>query len=511
MTWVTVPDLGKGLNLDATPEELELGVSTSAQNMRFRNGYVERFRGIETVYTTPPVTPYHICHFMYGTTRYVVYAGTQRTFADDGTTQTEITNANNTGTLDDRWSGIVFNGIYIQNNGVDVPQYWNGNTATNLADLTAWPAGHKAGFIRPFGNFLVAGDITRSGTREPDTLLWSHSADPNAIPTSWDIADATKDAGDVSLSETNGSLIDALPMGAMNILYKDDSIFYQQQVQNAAIFRFGRLPGDTGLLARGCVVDTPIGHVLLTPGLDVVVHNGQGLQSIITGIARNWLSDNINQSNAIRSFLAVSPGTSEVLVCIPTGSSATCDKALVFNWRDKTWYTRDLSNVTYGSTGQVVLASTSTWSGSTTTWTTESGTWSEFADISGISRLIFTRSTPTLAMFDSTELDHGSSFNASFERTGLHFDAPERMKLCRGVRPKIDSSAGAVIKIQVGTQMVPDGTVTWASAQDYTVGTSIETHSIVTGRFLAVKLYTTGNTWWRLRSLQMDIQPMGMY
>jgi hypothetical protein len=511
MTWIPIPDLGQGLVLDGTPEELASGVLTAGSNMRFRGGYAERFRGMETVYTTPLVTPYHISHYQVGNTRFVVYAGLQKTYVDDGTTQTDITNANNTGGIDNRYTGGIFNGVYIQNNGVDVPQYWNGNTASNLANLTAWPAGYTVAFMRPYKNYLVAGDITRGGVRERGTFLWSHAAEPGTIPTSWDIADAAKDAGDVSLSETNGSLIDALPLGDLLAIYKDDAIHFAQPIQSSQIFRFGRLPGDTGLLARGCVVNTPAGHVLLTPDLDVVIHSGQGLRSIIDGRMLKWLANNINESQAIRSFLAVNNPTKEVLVCFPAGAATVCTKALVWNWKDDRLYIRDLANVTYGSTGQVTIGTSSTWSGASGTWDTDTNSWSDEDAIDRAPRLIFTRTAPALSMFDSTEQDHGSSFTATFERTGMHFDAPETVKLCRGVRPKIDAAAGTVVKVQIGAAMVPDVDPTWQTPVDFTVGTAIEANAFASGRFLALRMYTTADTPWRVRSVQMDVVPQGAY
>lgn len=511
MAWLPIPDLGKGLNLDGTPEELALGVSTGGANMRYRAGYAERFRGMGAVYTTPLVAPYHIAHYTVGTSRFVVYAGLQKTYADDGTTQTDITNANNTGAIDNRYTGGIFNGIYVQNNGVDIPQYWGGNTANNLANLTAWPAGHTCGFLRPFKNYLVAGDITRGGVRERGTVLWSHLADPGTIPTSWDIADATKDAGDVSLSETNGTLIDCLPLGDMNVIYKDDALHYQQPVQSSAIFRFGRLPGDTGLLARGCVVAYPGGHVYLTPGFDLVTHSGQGPQSVIDGKMRTWLKNNVNATYATRSFLASNPATNEILLCFPADSAQTCSKALVWNWKDNTFGVRDLSSVTYGSTGQVTLADSDAWSGDSGAWSADITTWGESDYAPNTPRLIFTRTTPGLAMFDATGSDFGTGFTSSLELTGLHFDSPESVKLCRGIRPKIDAPTGTTVYVQIGASMVPDAAPTWQAATSFTVGADIEVHSFASGRFLALKFYTTADAPWRIRSAQMDIVSQGAY
>jgi hypothetical protein len=297
----------------------------------------------------------------------------------------------------------------------------------------------------------------------------------------------------------------------MNIIYKDDAIHYQQSVQSSQIFRFGRLPGETGLLARGCVVNTPMGHVLLTPGFDLVMHSGQGLQSILEGRMRTWLRNNINATYAARSFLAVNIGTNEVLLCFPADASQTCSKALVWNWKDNTFAVRDLSNVTYGSLGQVTLTDSDTWSGDTETWAEDGTTWGESDYAANTPRFIFTRTTPGLAMFDATNKDYGTNYTATIERIGMHFDAPEKVKLCRGVRPKIDASAGTVVSIQIGSAMVPDAAPTWQTAVDFTVGTDIEVHSFASGRFLALRMSTSSSLAWRVRSCQMDIVEQGAY
>ncbi len=60
MTIIKIPDCGKGWNADQMPEELGDGVWSRVENMRFRNGFAERFRGMTNVFTTPTITPYFI-------------------------------------------------------------------------------------------------------------------------------------------------------------------------------------------------------------------------------------------------------------------------------------------------------------------------------------------------------------------------------------------------------------------------------------------------------------------
>jgi hypothetical protein len=124
---------------------------------------------------------------------------------------------------------------------------------------------------------------------------------------------------------------------------------------------------------------------------------------------------------------------------------------------------------------------------------------------------VFSQSTPALSIFDSEEQDNGASFTAKIERVGMHFDSPETVKMCRAVRPKIDAAAGTVVKVQIGAAMVPDVDPTWQPAVDFTVGTDIAAYAIATGRFLSLRIFTTADTHWRVRSVQMDIVPMGSF
>jgi hypothetical protein len=512
MVRTAIPNLGQGLNLDGTGEELGAGIVTAGSNMRFRDGYAERRKGFASAFSATPITPYSVCHFTAGSVPYVIYAGLQKTYADDGTTLTEITNGNNTGGVNDRWSAFAFNGIYVQNNGVDVPQYWTGDTATDLINLPGWPSGYRAGWMVAFKNYIIAGDITKSGVRYPQLILTSNQADPGSPPNNWNVADPTSDALENPLADSNGALVGALPMGDALIVYKTDAIRTMQEVNSAFVFDFGALPGATGLLARGCVVDVPsIGHVLLTPSIDVVINNGQGTRSIIAGKMRTWLQENINTARAVRSFVVASYATSEVLVCFPSGTSDVCDKAIVWNWEADSLSRIDLPSVTAGSCGQVNLTGTNTWDAATVTWDQATYAWSDGATLDGVARLIFARSAPGLCMYGSGEQDIGSSFTATLERTGMHFGDPTRVKLYRGLRAMFDAADGTVIKVQVGASKTAGGTVTWKNPVNYTQGTTIQANAMTSGRFLAIRIYTTGDTPWRVRSIEMDIEPQGLW
>jgi hypothetical protein len=165
-------------------------------NMRFRNGFAEKRKGIQSSYTTPTKTPYALAAFTTSTARFLVQACTDAVFVDDGSTRTDITGAVTlTGARDDRWTLCDFNGVLVLNNSVDDPVYWNGNPASSIATISGWSAGNSADALRSFKYYLVALGVTKSGTKYPYRVQWSNAAEQGSLPTTWTAA-ATNDAGE---------------------------------------------------------------------------------------------------------------------------------------------------------------------------------------------------------------------------------------------------------------------------------------------------------------------------
>lgn len=511
--FITIDNCGQGLNADLTPEELGNGVWTNISNVRFNNGYAERFKGTTAVFSAPAVIPYFIAPYSTSTTRFWLHAGLSAVYVDDGTTRTDITGTAPTGAIDDRWTGGAINGVWVMNNGVDVPMYWNGDTGTNLATIPGWDANWRADVIRPFKNFIIALGITKTATKYPHMVKWCTTLDPGAITGAgdWDETDATKDAGEQDLAETSDLIVDAMPMGDSLIIYKERSTYAMSYVGAPYIFRFQRLPGEVGMLARGCGVNTPYGHVVLTAG-DVVLNTGQGANSIANGIVRKYIFNNIDSSNYKRAFVTTNPQRNEVWICIPFGSSSVCNKALVWNWIDKSWSVRTLSNVTYGAFGQVNYATTdATWATDTGTWASDATTWNENEYSPAEARLIMCHSTPLISLTDTGTTDFGSLIEATAERTGMTLGDPTAVKTIRSIRPQIDGNAGATVNIEVGSSMFPDAAPNYCSPQSFVIGSSIKTDCFTTGRYLSVRFSNSDYSPWRLKSFVIDYVKSGSF
>ena len=510
MALVPVKRCGSGVNFDLLPSELEPGQWSDVLNMRFRNDFAEKFKGMQAAYNTPTVVPYGLLTYEPAAGRFLVQAGLNAVFVDDGVTRTDITGTAPTGAIDDRWTGGVLNGVLVLNNGVDAPAYWNGDVLTNLTTLTGWTAGWKADVVRPFKNYLVCLGITWGSAKRSHGVGWSNAAEPGAIPTTF-VASSTNDAGDVDLAETSGVMVDCLPLGDVNIIYKQDARYAMQYIGGNDIFKFSRLPGNDGLLARGCVVNTPKGHVFLTSG-DVKIHSGGAATSIADGRIRNWLFVKMDSANAKRSFLCLNPKKSEVWVVFPSAGQSACDTVAAWNWESDTWGIRSVSGVTCAATGLVSLAQSESWAADSESWELDVSAWSENEFGPNETRLILATNDPLIALAETGATDFGNPIAWRLEKVGLNFDDTDGVKLLRASRPQVDAIEGTTITIAHGAAMTANGNPSYGAPVTYQAGVSNWANAFSpAGRYLSYRIEGSGPQLVSLRSYDLDIAKQGRF
>ena len=511
MTRMSIPALGSvGLIADVQPQELPDSGLSDVLNVRFRDGNAERFLGDTQVFSTPAVTPYHIQLFSTADLRFIVHAGLAAVYADDGATRTNITGTAPTGAAGNRWTGGTLNGVMIMNNGIDKPMYWGGNVATPLATLPAWDATWKCSALRPFKNYLVALDMTKGSTRYPNMVKWSAAADPGTTPASWDEANPAIDAGEVDLADSPGTLIDALPLGESLIIYKESAMYAMTYIGGQYIWQFNKLPGESGMLARGCGCVIPSGHLVMTSG-DVIVHSGQGPQSILSGRVRRWLFSQLDNTYFARSFVVSNPAFNEAWICFPTTGNSACNRALVWNWIDNTFSVRELPGATYGMSGKFAFNQDGTWAADTATWDSDPNTWGQSDASSAASGIVLCSNEPRILAGDMGNDFHGTGYTAKIERAGLALGAPERVKVVRAIFPRLDGTTGQTVYIQIGGAMDAEGAITWSAAVPYVIGSTYRADSFASGRFIAFRIYSTAAFAWRVKSIDLDVVMAGAY
>ena len=529
MARISIFNIGAaGIVRDIPPHLLPPEAWSDGQNVRFKDNKVQKFTGEALIFDPPTVPPYWALAVQGPANVLWLYAGLTKIYTVDAggthfniTRQSVGTDVDYTGNAGDKWNGGLLGGIPVLTNGVDVPQSWNpAATSQRLVDLPNWDATKLAKYIVPFKSYLVALNITESGTVKPHKVLWSHPADPGTVPMSWDITDPTKDAGDVELTDAQSGVIrDALQLRDNLIIYNDNSIWGMQFVGGTFIFRFFKIFDQSGILAHNCVGLLPkkAQHFVAT-GDDLVVHDGQTMQSVVDKSWRRFIDAHINPDQLDNSFVVTNPLQDEQWFCFPEVGSTLPSLAVVWNTKDNTVGARDLSSTDFIALGVLDVAqATQTWDGSTSSWSGAGFPWDGrgFAPQSlGLLKLDSTNTQ--LLQMDTTNQLNGINMSSFIERQGLALVGRDRQN-----NPKTDmtkrklltriwiEAEGGPFTVQAGAQEDLNANVVYDAGQTFTPGTDSYVDVTANGRFLAVKFSSNTDVTWQLHSYDLEVSVMG--
>ena len=510
MTWVEIKQFDQvGLISDQPARALPPNTVTSVTNMGFKNGKLAKLLGYSTIYGTPSVAPYHLQHAVTADNDpWLIYCGLADVYSYDGNTHTKITQTLTTygATSNNNWTSTVLGGIVIVNEGATVPQYTTGN-AVQLANLSNWPTTWTCATIRAFREFLVVLDMTEGGTNYPAKLRWSHPADPGSLPVTWDETDTTKDAGFKAFSETPGILIDCLPMGSVNVVYKSDSAYAMQYIGGQFVFSFNKI-FDIGLIGRNAVCEVEGKHVFMSDE-DIYIHSGGLPQSLTYKKIRDEIFMSIDSAYRNRIQLAYDKNKQQVWVLLPTNGTGWLDRAYIWSMRDNSWAKRDLPNLTCISVGGEVNAG-QVWDSDTDTWDSDNSLWNNSLNVTS---QVLLGSALNTKLYQANYLyqAEGANYTSEVQRTGLDFGDPNSIKVIRKLRPHFNGMTdGTQVTVSVGTQTQPDGTVTWKD-ETFTIGSDEEVWPLMRGRYFAWKASMSANDAMELESLEFDVVQSGKY
>ena len=415
---------------------------------------------------------------------------------------------------DQNWTGGNLGGLPIINNGVDPPQMWNPvSTSTRLAQLSNWPASTFCSALRVFKQFVVALDVTKSSVRYPTMVKWSHPADPGTVPSSWDPADATKDAGEYPLDETPGFCIDCLPLRDLNVIYKEDSAWGMQYIGGQSVFRFFGLPGVNGILSRRCVQSFFGRHLVFGRG-DIYLFDGQNVESILAPKQRNQLfNTSIDATYYQRAFLALNPEQREAWFCYPEVGSTLPNRALVWNWQENTFGVRDLPSVAHMEAGVVDPGVAQNWDAQIGTWDANTQPW-DLRQYNPVrwKALLASPTNTKIYQVDQTHQFDGGNMTAYAQRTGLTLGTPASLlqrNLVSELWPVM--RATGPVNFYIGTQAVVDGVITWSAALPFNPMTDRKIDYLSDGLYHSVKVESTGDVSWELDELGFNVEPVSLY
>jgi len=502
----------QGMAKDINPTALPNEVFSHTENVRFENGAAKKILGHDSVFTAPAVAPYFLLNIT-GATNYWYYGGSAKIYRTDGTNNVDVTRAsggdyqtNLTGT--GNWVGSVFNGLPLLCNGVDDPQIFD-TSSTKFIDLTNWPASTTCKSIRPFGNYLIALNMTESGNDLQNKVRWSDAS--TTIPSTW-VAGATNDAGSNTIGDEGDIIVDGFSLNKSFIIYKEKSTWLVNYIGGNLVFSFQKLFNDTGILSRNCVVEFDGKHFVVTEG-DLIVHNGVSKQSVATNLVKRTLFGELDSTNYRNIFVVHNKQKDEIWVCYPTIGSTYCNKALIWNYTSKSFSFRELPNILHIATGIVNpgVAGSPVWSG-------QSQSWISYNTTENWGQRNYNPTETSILMAGTTDTkfyrgDHGfnfdgNNFNMILERKGLTLDGnTNTVKQVRKVTPRFTGTGSC--EIFVGSSMSPNGTYTYNTQQSVNPNSQNKVDARSTGKYIAIKFQNTTGTTFELNGYDLEYEVLG--
>lgn len=341
-----------GMVFDTKPQLLPINVWSGGRNIRFDRNKAYPVGGV-TEFKSGITNNFSVGLATATLARYTIYSADGKIYVNDGTTETDITEAATVYNedADTPFEYFMYNGFLMAHNSANITQTWDPSVISNeLQDLVNWDPLHIAKVMRSFGPFLIALDINKDGNLFPHMIKWSHPAEPGSLPNSWDHTDPTRETGEFSFSDTDrGVLVNGLEMGDRFYVYKRGAVWAMSYVGGQDVFGRNRISGEIGLEYKKSLVNIPYkeGGVQFFAGQDsFYLMDGIRTVPMFMEVFQREFQQLVDTEFQQRSFSVLNHVKNEMWFCFPERGSEFCTLAFCWNYHNNTYSMRELSGTT---------------------------------------------------------------------------------------------------------------------------------------------------------------------
>ena len=498
----------RGFVSDVPPHEVGPDFYTLMTNVVNRGGFAQRVPGSRSVYATALATaaPGQLMHAVNcenaGTNYWLLFEDDGTAWAIEGANATQIDNSLLAAVTDPvDFSSTLLNGVPVISNGSDEPVYWAG---ANLTTLTDWTASESCQFIAAFQYHLFALDISGPGGTFRSLLRWSNAAEPGTVPDEWTPGPANT-AGDVELSDSPGPLLCAYPLRDSLMIYKRSAMYQCKFVGGDNVFNFRKVQAASGALTRRSVCEVNGQHLVVTDG-DIVLTDGTNRRSLGEARIKDWLFNQLDQTNYPNLFCSYNRSQGEVLIGFPSNGNEFCDTGLVYNLELDSFGVRDLDAVTHAPVGFINdTTESNTWADRTEVWADAVGAWGSSTIASARDSMVLIR-TDEMHQQDVTDAE---TLTAYLGKYSMPFNDSARVKFVRRVHVKAKAGYGTLL-VRVGSQMEPNDTITWSAEVSITDPEQV-VNCFAQGRYISLEVRSTGSDVWKITGFAIEVEQRGYF
>jgi hypothetical protein len=128
------------------------------------------------------------------------------------------------------------------------------------------------------------------------------------------------------------------------LFWATDALIRAVFVGGTTVFNFDRIATSYSILSSQSVVEYD--GIYYWPGVDRWFAYTGVIQEVPNNLSRNWFFDNLNLNQRQKVWGTKVPAYGEIWWHFPFGDSEECNKVIIFNVRENTWYDSDNSRST---------------------------------------------------------------------------------------------------------------------------------------------------------------------
>ena len=525
MAILNVRSLGEGsISSDISPWDLPPNAINDGSNFRVFANKLYSVGGYSKQNSTPILSPNggtaKIGHLRqssdFGGASYWILFGDDSVQAYDGTNLFDITGSITPITNAERWSTAITGEVMFANHPSIGPFYWlEGNVQIPFNDLPWSPtqtwddAGKSCNTIRAHKNFLFGLGMTENGEDYFDRVRWSHPAEPNGIPFSWEetAIDPSSLAGYVTLGG-GGRIIGGQSLRDSFVVYSDSAVNIMDFVGDALGWRRRTVTSTAGLLSKESLIEVRGQHFFLSYD-DILTFDGNQMVSLLHNRLRVRLGNRINQNAYQTSYAFENTATKEIWFCIPEGDALFPNAAYVFNYRDNSWGIRDLEqqyrHASFGNLPEPAV----TWNSlAGTAWNEMDFVWDSGAQTPFNAAPFAVTSVDNIYDIDPNIPDENVSTVVS--RTDLPLAGQQQVTTVTSIYPHVEGTAP--INVYFGSQQTAGGPIRWGNNNQPVVFNPQVDRKIdlrTTGELHSWRFESQGKQYFRLSGFDIEYQPAG--
>lgn len=394
----------QGIITDVNPHDLPPNAFSDGANVVFRDGAVIRapvFKNLASVaggssYLSDTQEDDIAGVFNYNTSTGGAIIGVvgndNRVYTYDNGVEADLTPAGaNTTVSDGIYTSCEIAGFVILNRPTSEPFIFEPVTHTTFKKMSDgdWPSTDRAVAMRSYKDFILALNVTSSGTKYGTMVKWSDAVQYKTDYTTgitWTPATSNL-AGSNILTDFRTDIIDGVPLGNAFIIYSTTESAIMDFTGAQSIFSFRNFYQGDGVINVNCVASTGKEHFVFGD-TDIYMHNGITVTQLARGKVKDRIYSTLIRDKQDKCFVHYDQVNDLVYFCYPSAETDVgfvdtvyCNRAAVFDLQSQTWTFVDLPNAV-GAAYTTISLINSGYDGVTSSYAANANKYSQYEDTS---------------------------------------------------------------------------------------------------------------------------------